>query len=708
MRLNLPSSEKDLVDALNRELSPSENEMNVNLLAWKIIDAYLAGVRYFKVVDRWAGELSIAWEDEDGKLKLRYEAILGNYSTEIGRYMQMDISPVCRRIKEAMGALRKAGVGNAVLKSVTAHLDMDKLKMRALIPFLKYGNVAFQHHLLPQRHRADWVEVVHPKEMRGLPAWGQSAGQRYGIARERYITYEQLVEEAKSRNFDRVPKESDFNKLNVRDVGWGSAPPGHTHFETGVAEPGVSDPFKQNEPLYGNPKFEKGGSKGPTMKDSEGRPYLRFREVTAYDDTGEFADRFIVQAGDLILHDVDLRGTDTVPSLHMARHTDTDMFFARGFVGPLIPFNQQTESMLANLFKNISELDMFGTLFVPSESRINTQKWQTGPRPRVDMYTPDPLFENHKPFAVQPANAGLLPAKAAEVALAELGRLSGQGPFYQGQTSGRIDSSPGLGLLYNAGNVRLGLPANGMANALSGIWSRVLQVAKERFSKADSPQVLEMAMVDDAMAGVVMDPNTGQVSLTNNPVPWPWEVKVDIKDRTPRDAERRKQELLVNFSSGLTDWERYWITVLEENIDVPGAPQDLWETWRTAKWKIVILFGDGVTPGKIPFNDNFQDPLVQLTALQTFMNKIEFQLASPQVRFEFVNWKESLEQAAGQFPPGLGAVEDFAGQAVDQQRAAGAGGGGRQAGAGAGGPQSQGMVPGGQDMERLLASLGQA
>lgn len=75
-RLELPTKEHELVDALERELQPGETEMNTHLVTWRIIDAYMGGIRKFKVMDRWSGHVSIAWENSKGEIEMRFEEIV--------------------------------------------------------------------------------------------------------------------------------------------------------------------------------------------------------------------------------------------------------------------------------------------------------------------------------------------------------------------------------------------------------------------------------------------------------------------------------------------------------------------------------------------------------------------------------------------------------------------------------------------------------
>jgi hypothetical protein len=186
----------------------------------------------------------------------------------------------------------------------------------------------------------------------------------------------------------------------------------------------------------------------------------------------------------------------------------------------------------------------------------------------------------------------------------------------------------------------------------------MLQVAKERLAPGET---VKLATIDDAIAGVILDPTTGDMKLAENPIPQPWEIKVDIKDRQPRDREIRKQELKELFASQLVDPTRFWITAMEENLDMPGAPRELWETWRKCTWQIITLFRDGQTPGNLDIGEHTQNPDIQLIKLQEFMNKIEFSLSSEAVRRAFETWKVDLEILSGQrFPSELPPPEEVA------------------------------------------------
>lgn len=661
-RLRLPSknNERDLIDALDLECGPAEQEANVHLTMWKIIDAYLAGIRQYKIMDRWSGNLAVAYENAKGELDLRYEEILQKYLSEVGRYLKMDNTPVATKKGENLGALRKAGVANATLGALGSKLPLRLLHRRSIIPFLKYGTVGLNHVETGRASTPDLIEVVSPRQLRGFPAWVDGIENLYGIGRKRWVPLMWAAERAKTVYNKKLPIDQAEARLMARETPFGSTPPEQSasYGETGTGgsiwKPTDKDVIGLNL---------KGGRKGhyedhKAFKNS--RYYVPLEEIYIYDDSQTFVSRFIIKIGAYILHDEDFESShlDVLCPLHVARHTDIGKFFARGFVAPLMPINDQMEKMLASLFKNVAEMDMFGTLFIPGASGIDVKKWRTGPRPRVEKFEPDPINPNLQPFVLQPVTSGKLPAEIFQFCSGLMDRLSAQGPMFQGATSGRVDSAAGLGFLFNTGNIPLGLPANGLADAYVGVYSRMLQVAKDRLGPGET---VEIAVVDDAIAGVIIDPSTGNLRLADNPIPEPWEVNIDVKDRTPRDRDIRKQELLQLFGQGLVDDTRFWITAFEENLDFPGPPKEIWETWRKVTWQIIMLFRDGVTPGEVMLGEHTQNADIQLIAVQQFMNKIEFSLASPQVRQMFEMWKVDLEILAGKhFPTGLPSPEMIA------------------------------------------------
>lgn len=673
-RLVLPTNQEDLVEALTAEIAASEVESNLQLINWKIIDSYLAGARRFRMVDRWSGDRSIGFENAKGEIDLRYEDIVRRYHVEVGRYLKGDFTPVVSRKGDSLGALRKAGISQAILTAASSKLPLRKIKKRLITQFLKYGTVGLAHYETGDEVTPDMFDVVNPRQLRGLPAWCEGEEMQWGICRRRWVPLHWITQRLQASQGKKLTYTDPIVDLEARDVPWGSVAPGYSIYEDGGGSGGMTytmpsvDIIGELGERGSNRRSHVVTDKPERMVDAEGRMFVPLDEVYIYDDTGEFVSRYIMKIGRRIPIDINFEemGVKVLCPLHIARHTDTGRFFARGFVGPLIPFNDQIERMMGSLFKNIMELDMFGTLFVSDGMNIDLKRWRTGPRPKVEKYNTDPISPAAAPFNLTPANSGMAPARIVEFGTGVMDRLAGQGALYSGDAPGRTESAASLGMLFNTGNTGIILPADNLANTFSGAYARLLQSVRDRSKPGDA---VELALVSDAVAGVVLNPETGVLELSNNPIPNPWEVAIDVKDRSPRDPDIRKQELREEFAAGRVDQTRYWITALEENLDIPGAPRDLWETWRKAQYQIVSLFRDGKTPGVISLGEHNQNPQIQLLAVQQFMNKIEYSLAAPEVRRAFEQWKESLEGLAGLgFPAGLMPPEDAAAQQMQMMQ----------------------------------------
>lgn len=679
-RIELPKDHDWMVDALDAMLGPAEHEANLNLVAHRIIDGYLQGIRKFMVLDRWAGEVSFAIEDVKGDLNLRYEEILNKWNVEMGRWLKSDLGPMPSKLGEGLDDMRKAAVALAILSSRVAKLPMDRLKIQMLTPFLMYGTVGLAHYETGNPDSPDLIEVVPARQLRGLPAMVSGLEGLVGIARKRWVPFEWLAARAKKVWNKDISRHDIVSDLMGQEVQWGGTVPDQPDWDAAggggsssnmVLTSAVTPKDQLNLELM---EF-RNNKRRPDAKNRHGQWYVPLEEIHLYDDTQQYTAHFVMKVGRKIITEdrFEQRNVRAACPLQIARHTDTGRFFGRGFVAPLIPINDQIEKMLQALFRNVKELDMFGTVLFSGGMGVDLKRWRTGPRPKADKYEIDPLSPNAQPMRLEPVNSGPLPGQIAQMGMGLMDKLSGQGPHFSGEAAGRVDSAAGLGFLFNTGNTGLGLASNNLANALSGIYSRMLQVAKER--RAESP--IPLVLLDDALAGVVIDPQSGQLSLDTNPVPWPWEVRLDIRDRTPKDKDIRKQELKELYTQGLLgqDDTRFWIAAYEEGLDLPGSPKDLIETWRKALWQIILLFGNGTEPGPRITDQHSQNPGIQLMAVQRFMNKIEFSLAAPAVQDEFFKWKQELEVMSGQaYPMGLPPPEDVASMQAQMTGMPGAGG----------------------------------
>ena len=658
--LDLPDSGKDLVDAIDATMNPAEIECNLYKTVWKVVDAYLSGYRHFRISDRRAGNVDIAFEKMDGTLDLRYEQALKNYLIECGRLAKMDITPQVTRRGESIDALRQASIGHATVGALYRKLNSNKLKMSTIKPAVKYGTVGLHHSNTGDKDFPDLAEVVHPRELRGLNAWTDGVVNLRGIGRKRYVPLDYVKRSLQDRYGKKL--KGSIQELRGIVVPWGGAVPGEpvVTVEGRIITPSGSGvdgtmTMKTDDLFDINEKHKKRDG----VSESSGRVFVPLEEIFEYSEVGtdmSFIDRYIIKVGGVVPHDIRYEERELCP-LSVVRYGDTDRFFGRGYVAPEIPFHDQIEKMLAALFQNVIDIDQLGALLLPVEWGVDLDLFKKGRRPKVGTYSPDINAPNHKEVHIAPVTSGAMPAQAANVGFQALDRLSGQSPIMSGQSVGRVESGSAYGFLFDAANIALALASHSLADGFVSIYGRMMQEAKKRYQRED---FIDLAVVDDAVAGIIVDPETGKLSLMDNPIPSVWEVNIDIKDRTPRDLNARKQELYSLHQAQLVTTMDFWLANFKEHLDFPGAPQDIWETYRKTVWQIVLLFRDGKEPGEIVAGELNTNVDVALVTLQNFMNKIEFALASPEVREAFEGWKITLEEMQGKrYPEGLAPPEQL-------------------------------------------------
>jgi hypothetical protein len=338
--------------------------------------------------------------------------------------------------------------------------------------------------------------------------------------------------------------------------------------------------------------------------------------------------------------------------LEVVRDIPVGGFYGKSFMSLIIPTNMQTEHLIKTMFSNAQELDAFGILFFPTSSGLNVQslKPKKGGEPRVLLYEPDLTVPQHQPFSIKPENMGDWPGKVAQMGMSIINDLAGQSPMMSGNAPGRVDSAQGLGMLYEASTVSLAAPMLSLANGFCTVYKALLGMAREQWEKGTLAKV---TMLDDTLVGVVLDGATGKISLDKNSIPHPTQVTVLVKSQMPRSIAQRKSEMMQMLQSGLITPREFRRINMVEGLDFPQGSRAEYENWRKAVLNNIIQFGDGMTPGDVIISMEADNPEIQLEAVQDFMAKPEFTLASPEVRTAFEKRKQTYAQMLGQYPQQL-------------------------------------------------------
>jgi hypothetical protein len=267
---------------------------------------------------------------------------------------------------------------------------------------------------------------------------------------------------------------------------------------------------------------------------------------------------------------------------------------------------------------------------------------------------------NSRPFAIEPVNAGEAPAKAVAAATALADRIANQPTeLMSGSAPGRVDSERGIGLLYELSNMPLSPTVTSLARAFQGAYAAVLAILPSVWS---TEKMLMVSVLDDAMAGIVMDPSSGTVTLNSglNALPRPDMVDIGVKSMNPRSKEAEKRDLYDALTAGMLTKLEFALEVRKRGLEMPVGFEVEWQNYRRAKHNNIVLFGDGQRParGQVRVEDADLHE-VHLMAIAEFMARPEFFAASDEVQQAFTDLVLERRGRLARYPPQLPYPEEL-------------------------------------------------
>jgi hypothetical protein len=174
-------------------------------------------------------------------------------------------------------------------------------------------------------------------------------------------------------------------------------------------------------------------------------------------------------------------------------------------------------------------------------------------------------------------------------------------------------------------------------------------------------KVVSISSLDDSLAGIAFDMETGEVTLAKNAIPSPDEVNINVASEVPISKEQQKLELKEALKEGVLTLDEYSFKVRELGLTSPVGNEQAWQNYRRAKLENLALFGDGEKPGKVIVSERDM-PLIHKGVLGAFMARPEFYAASPAVRDAFVAHDEEHDNILGKMPEDMPLMEEAAEQ----------------------------------------------
>lgn len=669
--LYLPKDSESQVAVLNQILNASEQAAIPRKVQWMINHFWLKGNRRL-VVDYSTGYVDAIYansKDETGQLQVKYEKIVAKHRAEMGRLGRMDIRPSAVRRGYGLDGVRKASTARILLDYLTSSVNLDLLKLSVNYHCTMFGmcgigawaKAAKTPSMPPQDGTSVPATDKGPQEsrlmMEVIPAWQlfslphnpMSPEEVDGICRARWVPLEWL----KSRSGISLPRGDNEGKLQIQRAAYGAKP-------------------MQDSPIataYGLPDARDQRSAGKTAKQPKNTDtdYVRLEEYFIFQEDKDRLARWVVKIGRHIAADVSFSDRSVYCPIGLCRYDLVGGFYGRSFVETLIPINCAAERMAENLFQNVIDLDAFGTTLLPQTWGVNKDALLDATKKRkVEFYEPDLSSPEARMQQVQPVNLNDFPGKVMAMADRMLDDLTAQSDMLSGAAPGRVDSRTGLDKIDEMSSIPLSVPAKSIAGGYIQVYNEILASAPEVIgNRGDIPLI----GLDDSIIGLHIDQGGETIKIDAANFPSPFEVEIGIRDELPAPDSVREQKLIGSLQMGIITPTEFRMTVWKENLNIPVANWAEQENYRKSILQVLLLFGDGETPGTIIGSTKADNPEIHLMVIDMFMAKPEFQFASERVRNQFEQLKAAYQGALGTYPKALPRPEDAA--AMNEQMTAG-------------------------------------
>lgn len=647
---NTPANKKQVEDIFQYLTTRGKSRRNPQSIRWFIANYYMRGIRNFTEIDYANGSVQVAYQNEAGNLKFQFEDVVAKYQAQLGRLLSLDLSPSITRRGISLDGMRKASVAQVVLDSAFPEDKVKELALNICPALLMYGTVGAA--LWVDSEDSVGIDVVMPWELLPIPVEISSPTDARGLMRTRIVPTDWIKSLAitpggKTKTF----KNLDSVRLPVADL-----PADMGRFDGAARMASTGGGFfirnGQAENNYG----------GMPKKEDEQDTYMDVTQLTEVwlQTSDGYLSEYLGFAGTekfQQLFRINHEGSKNPMPIRIIRDTIVGGFWGRSYVDMLIPLNNEIEYALSSVFQGISDFDLYGLQLWPSTlgTPPEAQRGQDGIK-RI-VYEPDYTCPDMKPENIMPAKMTQPQVAAVKLAMEMMDRLANQpGELMRGEAPGRVDSSAGLGLLYETSSIPLSPTAKNLANGLSGVYRSMLRILKDMWSDT---KVVSISALDDALAGIVIDAEAGTLSLSQNAIPYPDEVNVGVKSETPISKEQQKAELKEALKEQRITLDEFNFAVRKKGLDIPVGGEIEWQNFRRAMMENITLFGDGKTVGTADVSERDMH-MIHLKVLEAFMARPEFFLASVEVQDAFTEHWQAHREGLGMLPEGMPTPDEAA------------------------------------------------
>ena len=649
---NTPGNKNQVEQIFQYLISTGKSKMNPISINWYINHYYMRGIRNFSNINYGEGTLNASYLDNSGVLKFRYEDIVAKYQAQLGRLLAINLAPAVSRRGVSLDGLRKASTAQVVLDSAFPQEKVSRLALNIFPSLIQYGTVGLG--LWVEGIDSIGIEVINPWELIPIPIDVSTPSDVRGLIRVRYVPTDYI----KGLSITPGKGSKVYKGMDDLKVPFGDLPAD------------VSSKFQGTASLThtGGGFFIRSGQsqvetqwKGRgTKKDKTQVDVSLLVEVWTETSDGYLAE-YLIFAGSYSKLNQLYRHDHSQSKYHMpvkiARDIVVGGFYGRSFIDTLIPLNTEAEYSLSSLFQSVSDFDLYGLMLWPASLGTPTDAFRGQDGIKRLLFEPDYSTPELIPKQVLPASLTKPQIDAAMIAGSLMDKIANQPTeMLKGGAPGRVDSASGLGFLYETSAIPLSPTAKNVAEAMSGVYRSMLGICRDLWP---TEKVVSISNLDDSLAGIVFDMETGGITLSKNAIPAPDEVNINVASEVPISKEQQKMELKEALKDQVITLDEYSFKVREKGLTSPVGNEVAWQNYRRAKLENLALFGDGETPGKVIVSERDM-PLIHKGVLDAFMAGPEFYAASQKVRDAFIEHWEEHNIGLGIMPEEMPLMEEAA------------------------------------------------
>lgn len=650
--LDTPGNKPQVEEIFQYLVSAGKSKMNPISINWYMNHFYMRGIRNFSNINYSGGTLNASYMDASGVLKFKYEDIVAKYQAQLGRLLSINLAPAVSRRGRSLDGLRKASTAQVVLDSIFPQGKVSKLALATFPPLLHYGTIGFG--LWVEGEDSIGVEVINPWELTPIPIDVSSPQDVRGLIRTRYVPTEWV----KGLAITPSKNTKAYKGMDEHKVPFGDLPA-----EVASKFQGTTSLTSTGGGFFirsSNSQVETQWKGRGTKKDKTQVDVTLLVEVWTETSDGYLAEYLIFAGSPEKLNQL-YRHDHSQHRYHMpitiARDIVVGGFYGRSFIDILIPLNTEAEYSLSSIFQTVSDFDLYGIMMWPASLGTPPEALRGQDGIKRVTYEPDYTTPELKPFPIMPASLTKPQIDAALLAGSLMDKLANQPTeMLQGGAPGRVDSASGLGLLHEISAIPLTPTAKNVAEAISGIYRAMLGICKDIWP---NQKVVEVSNLDDSLAGIAFNIETGEIDLDKNAIPSPDEVNINVASEVPVSKEQQKMELKDSLEKQIITLNEYSFQVREKGLNLPVGNEAAYQNYRRAKLENLSLFGDGEKPGQVTVSERDNHP-IHLEVLDAFMARPEFYAASVKVRDAFVAHYEEHNTGLGIMPEGMPLMEDAA------------------------------------------------